>query len=190
MFLSSQRYCKSFNLRGVNPPHLGPQQPCRRPAGKGPGTRAWEPQSHPHPWLHPQTAHLPPRKGCLGPPPTAPSSSLGPQKESPVAAQWGEVGDGRGQPAVERRPPPTPQGQGLVSRGFQSLLSECWEPPPAPVGVSSSLCWFSPARGWPWGSGLEPLRDTCTLSSETTEKLKKKKKSVGGEGTVKKKAFG
>lgn len=32
MFLSSQHYCKSFNLHGVNPPHLGKQQLLPLPA--------------------------------------------------------------------------------------------------------------------------------------------------------------
>ena len=29
MLLSSQRYCKSFNLPSINPRHLSLQQPCR-----------------------------------------------------------------------------------------------------------------------------------------------------------------
>lgn len=38
MFLSSQHYCKSFNLHGINPPHLSTQQPYRvQPEG------VWDP---------------------------------------------------------------------------------------------------------------------------------------------------
>lgn len=173
MFLSSQRYCKSFNLRGVNPPHLGPQQPCCRPAGKGPRTQAWEPRSHPHPWLHLQTAHLPSRKGRLGPCPLPPPPRWAPRKKAPwllSGARWET--EGASQPWSGALLPP-PRAKVWSPVDFRA----CWEPPPSPRKVflppsaGSRLHAAGPgARAW------NPLRDVCTPSSETTEKLKKKKK--------------